>query len=423
MNAPLIALLPRQPETWLLLGIAKKKAGDLEGAETACRTAIEKGVASALAWQCLALIKQEQAEYTAAIECFVKCAECGGTDAAIHANLGRLYYQTGRIPEAFFAYAEAARLDTGNAHYGRMLRRVQFVNDVLRDVPVDDAANVYRSSPATDGDDPQEEMHDVFKKTFGLLSGFGHVAAAAQVGQRLLELWPSATTEYLLKAVAGDSRLDRTPPDVIVEHFDSFAEGFETQLIERLRYDVPRKISAVLRDAMDPELLYDILDAGCGTGLCGPLLRPVARELTGVDLSPKMLDQAERRGMYDSLICEELTEFLERSPGRFDVMAAADVLIYFGDLRPVFAATAIAFRPGGLLAMSTELSFGRWLSHPTIGAFRSCPGLCPTVRRRRVCGMRLPRHNDAARGERAGAGQHFPVSPDGMKHSLGAAAV
>ncbi|MCX4239251.1 class I SAM-dependent DNA methyltransferase [Paraliomyxa miuraensis] len=61
----------------------------------------------------------------------------------------------------------------------------------------------------------------------------------------------------------------------------------------------------------------DVLDAGCGTGLCAPLLRPLARTLVGVDLSGKMLDQARRRGGYDELIEAELTEMLDAHAARY----------------------------------------------------------------------------------------------------------
>jgi predicted TPR repeat methyltransferase len=92
--------------------------------------------------------------------------------------------------------------------------------------------------------------------------------------------------------------------------------------------------------------------------LCGPLLRPISRALTGVDLSPKMLEQAARKAVYDTLACEELTAFLLRSPQHFDLIVAADLMIYFGDLAPLFAAAATALRPTGLFAFSTELCAG-----------------------------------------------------------------
>ncbi len=120
-----------------------------------------------------------------------------------------------------------------------------------------------------------------------------------------------------------------------------------------LGYDVPEQLAAALRK-LAPAAQYDALDAGCGTGLCGPLLRPLCRTLSGVDLSAGMLARAERRGVYDALVCEELVGFLARHPGQFDLLVAADVLLYFGNLAPLFAAAATALRAGGLFGLSIE---------------------------------------------------------------------
>jgi predicted TPR repeat methyltransferase len=122
-----------------------------------------------------------------------------------------------------------------------------------------------------------------------------------------------------------------------------------------------------------PGHTYDTLDAGCGTGLCGPLLRPLSRALTGVDLSPKMLEPAARKAIYDTLVCEELTAFLLRSPQCFDLVVAADLMIYFGDLTPLFAAAATALRSAGLFAFSTELWTGEGYRLLPSGRFAHAP--------------------------------------------------
>jgi predicted TPR repeat methyltransferase len=103
-----------------------------------------------------------------------------------------------------------------------------------------------------------------------------------------------------------------------------------------------------------PAAQFEVLDAGCGTGLCQPVLRPYARHLTGVDLSPGMIQKARERGGYDALVVAELTAFLSEQPGAYDLIASADTLIYFGILEPVLSAAAHALRPGGWLAFTAE---------------------------------------------------------------------
>ena len=98
----------------------------------------------------------------------------------------------------------------------------------------------------------------------------------------------------------------------------------------------------------------DVLDLGCGTGLCGPLLRPMARTLTGVDLSPAMIDKAREHGVYDRLEVGDLVETLRRFPRGYDLLVAADVFVYLGDLAPAFEAAAASLRPDGLLVFTVE---------------------------------------------------------------------
>ena len=101
-------------------------------------------------------------------------------------------------------------------------------------------------------------------------------------------------------------------------------------------------------------MLLDVLDAGCGTGLAGPLFRSWARQLDGVDLSPRMLAQARERGLYDRLDLGDLTETLLARPRTYDLILAADVLVYFGDLGPVLTAAREGLRPGGWFAFFVE---------------------------------------------------------------------
>jgi predicted TPR repeat methyltransferase len=106
---------------------------------------------------------------------------------------------------------------------------------------------------------------------------------------------------------------------------------------------------------MPADRSWRVLDLGCGTGLAGAALRACARELIGVDLSPRMIQRSRERATYDELLCEDLHAVLARLRG-VDLIVAADVFIYVGALETTFASCAGALRPGGLLAFSVERS-------------------------------------------------------------------
>jgi len=152
-----------------------------------------------------------------------------------------------------------------------------------------------------------------------------------------------------LEAGGGDG----LSPAYVKALFDRYAERFDRDLTGKLRYAAPR----LLRDALarvGPGTGLRVLDAGCGTGLAGVELRPLAAHLAGVDLAPRMVEQARARDLYDDLWAGDLMEAFERTAEAWDLIVAADVLVYLGDLRPVLAAAAQALRPGGRIAATVE---------------------------------------------------------------------
>lgn len=350
----------------LKLGLDLKKAGDLTGAESAYRAALEIDPEHAVAWQCLGLLEEDKRDYAAAVDCFEACVEHGGASAAVLANLGKLQYQVGRIDDAHESMRDAVEREPGNAHYRDLLRRISFARDLLSGASVESAIATHQI--------PDDQVGLWLETACGLLGGFGHADAARRVAEAWARIRPdSVSAKYLSRALAGDRSLDKPPPEYVAETFDAFAEGFDAKLVGVLGYDIPEKICALVKDAA-PSAYQDALDAGCGTGLCGPLLRPFCRTLTGVDISPKMIDLASKRGSYDALVCAELTAFFAGAgTARFDLVVAADVMNYFGDLAPVFAAAAKGVRPSGLVAFSTELGESGGFRLQTSGRFAHSP--------------------------------------------------
>jgi predicted TPR repeat methyltransferase len=158
----------------------------------------------------------------------------------------------------------------------------------------------------------------------------------------------------MLAAISGEGVPERADDSYIVKTFDGFAESFDEQLAV-LGYSAPQLVAAsVIVHPLYLSGRAEMLDAGCGTGWCGPLLRTTAGRLVGVDLSGRMLALARERGIYDELHEAELTAFMVSRPAAFDIIVSADVLCYFGRLESAIRAAHDALLSGGLLCFSVE---------------------------------------------------------------------
>jgi predicted TPR repeat methyltransferase len=163
----------------------------------------------------------------------------------------------------------------------------------------------------------------------------------------------------MLAACTGQGVPERASDGFVQTTFDSFAASFESKLA-KLSYRAPALIAAMLEDCgLEPAHRLDVLDAGCGTGLCGALVAPFARTLTGVDLSEGMLKQAAEKNIYQTVTRAELTAYLRDHHEAFDLIVSADTLVYFGDLTGVVAAATQALRPEGLFVFTLEHATAR----------------------------------------------------------------
>lgn len=328
-----LAMCREQADSWMFLATLRKKQGDLAGAKTAYETTLSLEPQYALAWQGLGLIQQELGEHEDAIRSIITSIKQSQVTGPVLAILGQLFYMTGQFEKSRDAYEAAVGYDGQNATSRQMLGETEFLCVALRGGSLEEALGAYQAERAARPEEPGRDTHELLQITFSLLNGYGHREGAQRVGELRAKLFPSsATAAYLLRAVSGDSTVGRAPDAYVVECFDRFAGSFDRHLVETLGYDIPQKLVAALAGVRGERVGLDGLDAGCGTGLCGPLVRGWCGSLTGVDLSPVMLEHAGRRQVYDRLVCRELTGFLNDSAGCFDLVVAADVMIYFGDL-------------------------------------------------------------------------------------------
>ncbi len=132
--------------------------------------------------------------------------------------------------------------------------------------------------------------------------------------------------------------------------FDNFADSFD-RVLAKLNYATPQKIaSQIEKIAKNQE---KIIDFGCGTGLCGELVRKYASKLVGVDISQKMIDRAKIKSVYDELICSDLLNFT--SEKKYDIGICGDVFTYFKDIDQLLKILKSTINKDGYLLISFSL--------------------------------------------------------------------
>ena len=102
--------------------------------------------------------------------------------------------------------------------------------------------------------------------------------AAIDIYQKWLVIYPNDPTATHMLAAATGVKVPEKPDELYVKYmFDSFAGSFD-KVLTNLEYNAPQQIQAIvenLHQHTEPKTLR-IVDAGCGTGLCGHYLKPLA---------------------------------------------------------------------------------------------------------------------------------------------------
>lgn len=280
----------------------------------------------------------------AAAAVFAALAAQRPDDAAALGGLGRALAAAGRGVIALETLREAAALAAGDSDLIRDLATLYIeCGDPLAAA---EALAPFAGPACEDG-----ALLCVLARAWAAL---GERDKALKALDRADALGAAETDDLRAALTAGGA--DAAPPDAAYVRalFDRYAERFDKELVEKLDYRGPQLAAAAAARALPGRRDLRVLDLGCGTGLAGETLRPLASELQGVDLSSGMVAQARKRGVYDGLRVGGLVETLRETPAAWDLLAAADVLMYLGRLEPAFAAAAAALRPGGALVFTVE---------------------------------------------------------------------
>ncbi|MBB2689954.1 UNVERIFIED_ORG: putative TPR repeat methyltransferase [Rhizobium esperanzae] len=201
----------------------------------------------------------------------------------------------------------------------------------------------------------EEALAEAYNRALALEKA-GDIDAAVAAYEEVLAIDPDDHGGAAVRIAAmGRGETPAKAPDAYVETlFDQHAEVFEDVLVEQLGYHVPMLVRQRLQQLkLGP--FKRLLDLGCGTGLTGGALRDLCEDMTGIDISEKMVEIAHEKDLYETLFVAEVEDFLEDNDEEaFDIIAATDVLPYLGALEPLFFGAAENLTPGGLFVFSSE---------------------------------------------------------------------
>lgn len=274
---------PGDPSALHFLGLLRNHQGRNSESIPLMLAALEADPGYVDAWSNLAIAYYQERDLVRSEKCSRKAIELSPDFANAWVNLALTLRALGSLEEALSALGRALELNprqrNAALYYGQLLYRLDRIPQALE---------FYRGRLESSPDDP--------------------------------------IALHMLAACGGSGCPARASDAYVRTTFDDFAESFDRSL-ELLQYRAPQLLQeAVMAPGVLPRTVdLEVLDLGCGTGLCGPLLRPSARALVGVDLSPRMLSLSAARGVYDQLNCAELTEWLAACGRTFDLAMAADV--------------------------------------------------------------------------------------------------
>lgn len=290
------------------LGRLKQIAGDDQGAIINYKAIVKQEPKFGLAWNNLGVAYREIGEPDEAISCFRRAVAFAPDLAEAWNNLGVAQDEAHLIENAVTSYQKAIEIapDYASAHFnlGVSLQKLERYS----------------------------EASDLYNKVLEIKPG-DEVAA------------------FMLHSLGTATPPDAAPARHVRRIFDQCAGTFEKVLVEDLGYKTPQVLFDLMRSFLTEDMR--VLDLGCGTGLGAALYRPFAKRLVGVDLSPKMLEKAADKKIYDDL---RVFDILEPWPfdQPFDLIYSSDVFVYLGNLDPILRSISAYLTDGGVLAFSVE---------------------------------------------------------------------
>ncbi|HVE43577.1 MAG TPA: tetratricopeptide repeat protein [Gammaproteobacteria bacterium] len=343
-----ISLQANYTDAYYHLGLAFYKAHRIHDAIHTYRALLELSPAHPGGLFQLGSLLLAQHQYLEAIYYFKILAKEHPFHFETQVNLGNAYWSLRNKEEAKFHYLKALEI---NENDSQVLFNLGVI--AMQQGKLQESQDFYFKALKIDPD--MFSAHNNIGVNFLALK---NKAAAIDHFREALRIEPSnAAVRHLLAVLTHKEGVHTASPAYLTALFDSYADHYDTHLRKELHYRVPEEMYAILQKQMPCEgMQKTILDLGCGTGLCGEVFKSIAKTLCGVDLSEKMLQIAADKNIYTELVLGQVLSFLCDKQAAYDIVLAADVLVYEGDLSAIFAAVANALLPEGLFIFNTEMT-------------------------------------------------------------------
>ncbi len=326
-----------------MLGVLNFQEGNIDRAIILLDKAVKKRK-TAEALTNLGSVLTAKGDLNRAKNAFIEAIKINPKLPVSHFNLGNSYRQLEDYDNAIAAYQSALKL---KSDYYDALHNISIVYRLSGNLK--EAKKTALKAIAINPNNAEIQFN-----LASVLSRLGEKDDAIKAYSKTIELDPNnMTARHLLSALIGETT-DKPPAEYVAELFDDFADTFDDQLVNKLKYQTPQEIYHLFTNKVEQGNKYRILDLGCGTGLCGALLAEHASELIGVDLSAGMIEKAKDLNVYDALIVDDIDGYLSSVSQVFDIIISADVFVYLGALEDTFKQCKDRLKPSGKFIFSVE---------------------------------------------------------------------
>lgn len=341
-------LKPDYIDAYYNLGLAYTKAGQSEAAENAFKAVSQLAPDHPGAQFQLASLYMQLKKFPQAVEQFNLLIKTHPHHFETQSNLGTCYLQLGMLNEAKEHYLKALAINPPDNQVLFNLGVISMQQNILTD-----AIEFYQKLISYNNNhfDAQNNLAIAYLFLRKKEQSLFHF-------QEALRIQPNnEAIRHTIRILLQKKDVKDTPPEYVQALFDSYSDHYDAHMVQSLSYNVPEKFKTMLEKADAKKAMAgDILDLGCGTGLCAALFKSTAKSLTGVDLSRKMLEVAEEKRIFDIVIAADVIAFLKENKLQYDLILAGDLVVYFGEVETLLTLVAKAMQPKGYFIFNAEIS-------------------------------------------------------------------